>query len=177
MTKNNQLVSYLDRAGISYVVTSEGLQVRGSLALRGTGITQLPEGLQVGGGLYLRGTGITELPEGLQVGGFLDLESTGITELPEGLQVGGFFDLEGSKIPYEASQPCGEYCRTVLVYQCGTNPENPIMVSAGCFHGTIDEFSDAVDGKYGSSEEGADYKRKVAEAAERYKARKGSACL
>ena len=48
---------------------------------------ELPEGLQVGGSLDLRGTQITALPEGLQVGGSLDLGGMQITALPEGFEI------------------------------------------------------------------------------------------
>ncbi len=76
----------------------EGNHYRGSLDLRGTGITSLPDGLTVGGSLYLEGTGITSLPDGLTVGGYLDLRGTGITSLPDGLTVGGSLDLRGTGI-------------------------------------------------------------------------------
>ena len=83
---------YCDTAWLS------GLEISGSLYLRGTGITALPDGLSVGDWLYLSGTGITALPDGFSVGGSLDLSDTGITALPDGLSVGGWLDLSGTGI-------------------------------------------------------------------------------
>ncbi|WP_256185867.1 hypothetical protein, partial [Desulfovibrio desulfuricans] len=57
-------------------VNKYGLDVEGSLDLRGTQITALPDNLTVGGYLDLRGTQITALPDNLTVGGYLDLEGT-----------------------------------------------------------------------------------------------------
>ena len=83
---------YCDTAWLS------GLEISGSLDLRGTGITALPDGLSVGGWLDLRDTGITALPDGLSVGGSLYLSGTGITALPDGLSVGSWLYLRGCKI-------------------------------------------------------------------------------
>ncbi len=57
-----------------------GLNIEGSLDLRGTQITALPDNLTVGGSLYLGGTQITALPDNLTVGGSLYLEGTQITD-------------------------------------------------------------------------------------------------
>jgi hypothetical protein len=76
----------------------DGKHYKGSLDLRGTGITALPDGLTVSGWLDLSGTGITALPDGLTVGGCLDLEGTSITTLPDNLTVGGWLDLRGTGI-------------------------------------------------------------------------------
>ena len=86
-----------------------GLNVEGSLYLRGTQITSLPDNLTVGGGLDLRGTQITALPDNLTVGGGLDLRGTQITSrdaekirskpFPEGLilswQDGKYISADG----------------------------------------------------------------------------------
>ena len=89
----------------------------------------------------------------LKVGGSLDLEGSSITSLPEGLKVGGSLYLAGSAIP-KVSSKGGEYERVIYAFLVG----NKVMVTAGCFYGTPEEFYEAVSKKYGESKEGEEYK-------------------
>ena len=83
MDKNSlekQVALFEKQTNIKLNVIEGKINYKGSLDLRGTGITSLPDNLVVGGSLDLRGTGITSLPDNLVVGGSLDLEGcTGIT--------------------------------------------------------------------------------------------------
>ena len=74
------------------------INVKGSLDLSNTNITELPDNLTVGGSLDLSNTNITELPDNLTVGGSLDLRNTSITELPDNLTVGGSLNLSNTNI-------------------------------------------------------------------------------
>jgi hypothetical protein len=70
-------------------LTKEELNVKGSLYLGGTNITQLPEGLEVAYSLGLElCINLHSLPKGLKVRGWLDLEGSKVSSLPEGLEVG-----------------------------------------------------------------------------------------
>ena len=70
-------------------LTKEELNVKGSLYLGGTNITQLPEGLEVAYSLGLElCVNLHSLPKGLKVGDWLGLEGSKVSSLPEGLEVG-----------------------------------------------------------------------------------------
>ena len=70
-------------------LTKEELNVKGSLYLGGTNITQLPEGLEVAYSLDLElCINLYSLPKGLKVRGWLNLEGSKVSSLPEGLEVG-----------------------------------------------------------------------------------------
>ncbi|PHS44288.1 MAG: hypothetical protein COB03_18660, partial [Alteromonas sp.] len=122
----------------------EGLNVGGSLYLRGTQITELPEGLNVGDSLYLCGTQITELPEGLNVGDSLYLEETQITELPESFSCESLYLNPENFKEIESKSNCGAHSRTIFVLI----NKGEFYVAAGCFFDTFTNFCEAVNGKY-----------------------------
>ena len=126
---------------------SPNLSVGGGLYLRGTAITALPENLSVGGYLDLRGTAITALPENLSVGGSLDLEGTAITALPENFACASLYlrPEQFSSVAYREN--CGMSSRTIFAVWTRDN----FHIAAGCFFGTLDEFENAVDGRYSGS--------------------------
>jgi len=78
-----ETVDFCITDGPRIVIDKEKLKVPRAMVILRNDLGML-EGLQVGGSLDLRGTQITALPEGLQVGGSLDLRGTQITALPEG---------------------------------------------------------------------------------------------
>ena len=100
MDKNSleKVALFEEQTNIKLNVIDGKINYKGSLDLRGTGITSLPDNLTIGDSLYLRGTGITSLPDNLTIGGSLDLRGTGITSLPDNLTIGGYLDLRGTGI-------------------------------------------------------------------------------
>jgi hypothetical protein len=91
----------LNLEGSDIITLPDGLQVEGSLILRGcTELKSLPDGLRVGGSLYLEDCkGLKSLPDGLQVGGTLFLDDcTRLRYLPAGLKVGRSLFLRGTGI-------------------------------------------------------------------------------
>ena len=93
-----QLLKFKEETGLTLEVKDGKPYFKGSLLLRGTGITALPDNFSVGGWLDLSGTGITSLPDNITVGGSLDIRGTGITSLPDNLTVGGYLDIRGTRI-------------------------------------------------------------------------------
>ena len=132
-----------------------------------TGLATLPDGLSVGGGLDLRGcTALCSLPDGLSVGGDLDLSGcTALCSLPDGLSVGGGLDLSGCETLEGSVHNCGDLSRTVAAYR---HPEKGVVVSLGCFVGTLHECEGAIRAKY-SGEGAEDYINKVREAFAHFK--------
>ena len=129
-----ELIEILKRKGVEYTVDGHNLTV--------------------GGSLYLRGTGITALPDNLTVGGYLDLEGTGITALPDNLDCEGLY-LDPEKISNTAyRENCGYSDRTIFAVWAGNN----FKIAAGCFFGSLEEFEEAVDGKY-SGDAAESYKK------------------
>jgi hypothetical protein len=80
-------------------LTKEDLNVKGSLFLGGTNITQLPEGLKVAYSLGLElCINLYTLPKGLKVGDWIDLEGSKVSSLPEGLEVGTRLYIENTPL-------------------------------------------------------------------------------
>ena len=111
-------------------------------------------------------TGLATLPDGLSVGGNLDLRGcTALCSLPDGLSVGGNLDLRGCTALEGAVQNCGDESRTISAYR---HPEKGVVVSLGCFVGTLHECEGAIRAKY-SGEGAEDYINKVREAFAHFK--------
>jgi hypothetical protein len=106
------------------------------------------------------------LPDNLTVGGSLDLENTAITALPDNLTVGGSLDLSGTAITGSVYN-CGNYGRTICAYK---HTSGNVVVSLGCFVGTLDECAAKISEKY-TGRDAEEYISKVRQAFDNYKKR------
>jgi len=93
------------------ITLPNGLQIKGSLNVRGTSITSLPEDLKITGNLNCAFTKITFLPKGLVVIGDIIMTGTNIKSLPDDMQIKGSLSLRSSKV---TSLPKGLHARKVL---------------------------------------------------------------
>ena len=88
-----KIKKWFDSIGVKpdkYTIDDDlNINVKGSIDLYGTQITELPDNLRVEENLDLYGTPIIELPNKLIVRGYLDLMRTKITKLPDNISVGG----------------------------------------------------------------------------------------
>jgi len=114
-------------------------------------------GLNVGGSLYLRGTNIKILPDNLNVGGSLYLGETNIKILPDNLNVGGSLYLRDTNITnYPVIYNCGDENRAIYLDLKDKN-----IIHIGCFEGTREGAIRAIKNKYYLLEDRQDYIAKV----------------
>jgi hypothetical protein len=96
------------QAWIAWGERQRRLRHHGELNLEGRPwLVSLPGGLELDGSLKLRGAGVTALPKNLRVSGSLDVRATPLTVLPEGLWIGTFLDLRDcaawdGRLPHDA---------------------------------------------------------------------------
>ncbi len=159
----------LDLRDTSLKNLPEDLEVGGSLLLGNSGLTELPAAFYVGNDLDLQNTPIRQLPERLYVGGDLNIKGTSVTALPDDLFVGSQLLLDAANITHnlayrqvDLSAIADEMkSKSSLPFNladfinCDPNGDEPlshltvfavrlqdeIKISAGCFYGTVNEFS------------------------------------
>lgn len=178
-----EFFDYLKQKSIPYTINEDGsVVVFGDLCIADTNIGTFPDELFVAGRIFIAGNSkVLRFPKKLTVWYTFNLGApsspllpselscrdlviayeTKITMLPKNIKAESIWIDNCScveNITYRKG--CGEHLRTIFACQANGG----VMVAAGCFLGTLEEFEAAVDKKY------KNYKYK-GEAAEEYKAK------
>jgi hypothetical protein len=117
----------------------------GSLDLSGCDLTGITLPKTVGGSLDLSGCDLTGITLPKTVGGWLYLSGCDLTGVTLPKTVGDSLYLCGSKNLKNAVYNCGENNRTICAYR---NKYYNVVVSLGCFIGTLNMCIEAISNKY-----------------------------